>query len=164
MHARLEFHLGRDAALKPCMKINGQESYRKPKKVRNSAPFGDDAAWRRLQTVRGRTGAVLLMHFLQIEKSGFVAEALRENFSEYEFAMVECVSKGMPSSKFFQELKEICPNLRTMSLGPMHLAIVCEYVQWGKKSKVTPEEEVREHTMPYQILCRSWIRTKFCSP
>ena len=140
MHARLEadrewLYLSMDATLKLCMKIKGQESYRRPKKARNSAPFGDDVAWRRLLTVRGRSGAVLLMHPLRSEKSEFVADALRESFSESQLAMVEYVSSDMPSSKFFQELKEICPNLRAMSLDPIHLAIVYEYAHWGKKTK-----------------------------
>ncbi|CAL1156102.1 unnamed protein product [Cladocopium goreaui] len=31
-------------------------------------------------------------------------------------------------------LKEICPNLSCLSLDPVHLAIVYEYAQWGKKT------------------------------
>ena len=103
MHARLQADrewlcLSMDAALKLCVKIKGQESYRRPKTARNSAPFGDDVAWRRLLTVRGRSGAVLLVHPLKCEKSKFVADALRETFSEFQLAMVEYVSCDMPSS------------------------------------------------------------------
>ena len=50
-----------DATIKCCMGIMGQESYRAPKKKRDAAPFDDNAALRRVLTVRGRTGAVLAM-------------------------------------------------------------------------------------------------------
>ena len=54
-----EWHyISMDATLKLCMKLMGQASYRSPRHVRDEAPFGDDIAWRRLLTVRGRTGAV----------------------------------------------------------------------------------------------------------
>ena len=60
---------GMDATLKLCMKVMGQAPYRASKKIRDEAPFGDAVAWRRLLTVRGRTGAVLLMQPIQNESS-----------------------------------------------------------------------------------------------
>ena len=52
-----EWHyISMDATLKLCMKVMGQAPYRASKKVRDEAPFGDDVAWRRLLTIRGRTG------------------------------------------------------------------------------------------------------------
>ena len=47
------------------------------KDVRNAPPFGDGLACRRLLAVRGRSGAVLLLHPLQDESAPriFVASA-----------------------------------------------------------------------------------------
>ena len=116
------------------MKIKGQESYRKPKKVRSSAPFGDDVAWRRLLTARGRSGAVLLAHPVQSEKSEFVQMRCAKTSASLRWQWWNCVERHA-FSEVFQELKEICPNLRAMSLGPIHPVMVYEYAQWGKKTK-----------------------------
>ena len=77
-----EWHyISMDATLNLCMKLMGKASYRSPKDVRNEAPFGDDVAWRRLLTIRGRTGAVLMMHPLQNESSEQLVDALTQHFS-----------------------------------------------------------------------------------
>ena len=65
----LGHYISMDVTLKLCMKLMGQASYRAPKHVREEAPFGDEVARRRLLTVRGRKGAVLIMHPLQSEAS-----------------------------------------------------------------------------------------------
>ena len=63
-----EWHyISMDATLKLFMKIMHQAPYRAVMEVRDDAPFGDAVAWRRLLTVRGRTGAVLFMYPLQNE-------------------------------------------------------------------------------------------------
>ena len=93
-----EWHyLSMDATLKLCMKLMGQASYRSPKSVRNEAPFGDDVAWRRLLTIRGRTGAVLLLHPLQNESEDQVVDALAQNFSADQLRAVVHVGTDQPS-------------------------------------------------------------------
>ncbi|CAE7834976.1 unnamed protein product [Symbiodinium sp. CCMP2592] len=119
-----EWHyISMDATLKLCMKLMGQASYRSPKSVRNEAPFGNDVAWRRLLTVRGRTGAVLLLHPLQSESADQVVDAMAQNFSTEQLG-----------AKLFNELKTICPSMRSLVLDPIHLAIVYEYGFWNKRS------------------------------
>ena len=54
-----------DTAIKCCMGVLGQLSYRAPKAQRDAAPFADDHAFRRILTVRGRTGAALGMQWHQ---------------------------------------------------------------------------------------------------
>ena len=44
------------------------------------------------------------------------------------------VATDSPSGKFFSEMLMICPNIRSMMLDPVHLAIVYEYGFWNKKS------------------------------
>ena len=138
MYAELEdqvewLYLSLDATLKVCMKLKGQESHRATEALRSAAPFGDDTAWRRLLTVRGRSGAVLLMTPLPSAASEHVVSALREAFSDAQLGMVQYVASDMPSPKFYAELREICPNLRAPCVDAIHLAIVYEYAQSNKK-------------------------------
>ena len=67
-----------DATIKCCMGVLGQVSYRAPKAKRDQAPFDDDHAFRRVLTVRGRTGAVLGMCAMASEKAEDVCMALTE--------------------------------------------------------------------------------------
>ena len=105
-----------DATLKICMKLAGQASYRASKVERNAAPFGDEVAWRKILTVRGRSGAVLLMTPLKSEKSEDVIAALRDSFTDRQLAMVRFISSDMPSPKFLEDAKAICPNLQVACL------------------------------------------------
>ena len=59
-------YVSTDAILKVCLKLLGQASYRAFRQERESAPLGDEYAFRRLLTVRGRSGAVLMMKPLKI--------------------------------------------------------------------------------------------------
>ncbi|CAE7245695.1 unnamed protein product [Symbiodinium sp. CCMP2456] len=132
---RDEWHyVSMDATLKLCVKVMGQAPYRASKKIREEAPFGDEVAWRRLLTVRGRTGAVLLMQPIQNESSEQIAETLRDNFSEEQLMSIRHVGTDSPSEKLLSALAEVCPRLQSLTLDPIHLAIVYEYGFWNKKS------------------------------
>ena len=57
---RREFlSLSVDATLRCCMPVLGQASYRAPAEERRLAAFPDEDSWRRVLTVRGRTGHLL---------------------------------------------------------------------------------------------------------
>ncbi len=132
---RDEWHyISMDATMKVCLKLKGQAAHRMSKAVREAAPFGDDFAWRRLLTVRGRTGAVLLLHPLQDESAERIAEALSENFTEAQLAMIVHIATDSPSEKLYTELRRICTSLSSVMLDPVHLAIVYEYGFWNKRS------------------------------
>ena len=124
-----------DATLKVCMALKGQASYRAKADVRNSACFKDSEALRRLLTVRGRTGAVLGLVHIVSEKDEFVANALKGALSQNALCQVQFISTDCPTSKLFQTLKTICPNLKCLCLDPIHLAIVYEYAQWRKRTQ-----------------------------
>ena len=156
MMAQLEldqewFYVSLDATLKTCMKLKGQESYRAEKSKRDAAPFGDEIAWRRLLTARGRSGAVLLMHPLISEKSEHVVEALEQAFSESQLLMMKYVASDSPSPKLHKELKRVCPNMEAMCLDPVHLAIVYEYAQWNKKT--TGSKTLRRLLNKFTVRC-----------
>ena len=112
------------ATLKLCMKIMGQAPYRAPQKARDEAPFGDAVAWRRLLTIRGRKGAVLMMHPLQSESSEQIVGAMQDNFTADQLQSVRYVGTDSPSEKLLTRLQNICPNLQALMLDPIHLAIV----------------------------------------
>ncbi|CAE7201041.1 Pol [Symbiodinium sp. CCMP2456] len=122
------------SAIGATLQVMGQAPCRASKKVRDEAPFGDAVAWRRLLTVRGRTGAVLMMHPLQNESSEQIVEAMQQNFTEEQLQSVRYVGTDSPSEKLFTQLQYICPNLEALMLDPIHLAIVYEYAFWNKKS------------------------------
>ena len=124
-------YLSMDATLKVCLKLRGQASYRASAQERQDAPFPDDVAWRRLLTVRGKSGAVLP---LQSEKSEYIVSALTENFTAEQLQSVMHIATDSPSVKFYTELRRVCPNLTSMMLDPVHLAIVYEYGHWSKRT------------------------------
>ena len=130
-----EWHyISMDATMKICLKVMGQESYRASKDRREAAPFPDEIAFRRVLTVRGRSGAVLLLHPLQGEASEHVVAGLRENFTDSQLKQVRHVAYDSPSEKLYGELLAICPNMQSLMLDPVHLAIVYEYGFWNKRS------------------------------
>ncbi|CAE7729311.1 Pol, partial [Symbiodinium microadriaticum] len=105
-----EWHyISMDATLKLCMKLMGQASYRAPKDVRNEAPFGDDSAEQ-------------------------LVDALTEHFSVDQLRAVVHIGTDKPSEKLFNQLKTVCPSMKSLILDPIHLAIVYEYGFWNKKS------------------------------
>ena len=135
MFRKDEWHyVSMDATLKLCMKMMGQAPYRASKQVRDEAPFGDAVAWRRLLTVRGRTGAVLMMQPIQNESSEQIVQALKDNFSDEQLMSIRHIGTDSPSEKLITKLREVCPNLRSLMLDPIHLAIVYEYGFWNRKS------------------------------
>ena len=115
-----------DATVKCCMSVMGQESYRCSSAKRNSAPFGDDAAYRRVLTVRGRTSAVLAMSAMQTERAEDVRAALADALPPAGLQQVQCVAADNASLKLHTELVRIMPNLHALCLDPIHLSIVYE--------------------------------------
>ena len=105
-----------------------------PSPQRQAAPFPDEIAFKRVLTVRGRSGAVLLLHPLQGEASEQVVAGLRENFTDTQLKQVRHVAYDSPSEKLYGELLAICPNMQSLMLDPVHLAIVYEYGFWNKRS------------------------------
>ena len=129
-----EWHyVSMDATIKVCLKVLGQESYRA------------ETAWRRLLTVRGRTGAVLLLHPLQNESSEQLVDVLEGSFTADQIALMVHVATDSPSEKLYTHLKTICPRLACLMLDPVHLAIVYEYGFWNKRvQKQSRPEQVRQ--------------------
>ena len=110
------------------MGVLGQLSYRAPKAKRDAAPFDDDRAFRRVLTVRGRTGAVLGMCAMASAKAEDVCVALLEMPPAGGLGQVQFLSSDCASTKLYSELKCIMPNLQCLALDPIHLCIVYEHL------------------------------------
>ena len=67
-----------DTTVKACLKIIGQESYRKSKTIRAAAPFDGQDAIRHVLSMRGRTGAVLILAGLSKDDAHTVVACLRK--------------------------------------------------------------------------------------
>jgi hypothetical protein len=134
-YSREEFEaISVDATLKLCLSVRGQASYRAPREVRAMAPFDDSNSYRKIMTVRGRTGAVLSMEPLPGEKAEDLRAGLAASLSQQALAQVRFMSVDDPSAKLLEVLREICPNLSIMALDSVHLAITCEYATWRKRT------------------------------
>ena len=150
-------YISMDATFKVCLKILGQATYRASANVRNEAPFPDDVAWRRLLTIRGRSGAVLLLKPLPSESSEHLAEALRDSFTATQLSSIFYIATDSPSVKFFKQAQEICPHLQAMTLDPIHLAIVYEYGFWNKKSAGSKTILAKTSAVDESVQSNCWL-------
>ena len=123
-----------DATLRVAMRIKGQANYRAPAAVRQACVVKDDAALRRVLTVRGRTGAVLLTHLVRTEAAADIVEAVRSSVPKEAVDQVECVATDQPSGVLFQQLGEVLPNLRCLYLDAVHIVIVYNTAFWHKST------------------------------
>ena len=80
-----------DGLLRPAMRVMGQADYRASTERRNAAPIADDTAMRRLITVRGRTGAVLMVKPCLDESAPNINRVLENN--------VHCLLYTSPSPR-----------------------------------------------------------------
>ena len=74
------------------------------------------------------------MRPIQNESSEQIVEALKHNFSDEQLASIRHIGTDSPFEKLLTKLSEVCPNLQSLMLDPIHLAIVYEYGFWNKKS------------------------------
>ena len=123
-----------DATLRCCLSIIGQASYRAPAAVRAQAAFDDVNSKRRVLTLRGRTNAVVGMVPIAEETAEIVAGAISNLLSYRARVTVRHVACDNPSSKLFDALTTIFPNLQTMALDAVHLPIVYEYATWRQRT------------------------------
>ena len=71
---------------------------------------------------------------LQNESAEQLVDALTEHFSVDQLRAVVHIGTDKPSEKLFNQLKTVCPSMKSLILDPIHLAIVYEYGFWNKKS------------------------------
>eukprot|EP00438_Fugacium_kawagutii_P009987 Skav234406 [mRNA] locus=scaffold873:377309:378793:+ [translate_table: standard] len=123
-----------DGTLKCTLPILGQAKPSASAAVRNDHPFDDSQSIRRVVTVRGGSGAVLAMMCTPSEKAEDVRKAFAQEFTTHHLQQVKYISTDAPSLKLLTELKSCMPQLQTLILDPMHLAMTYEYTTGRKRS------------------------------
>ena len=93
-------HVSADATLRCARNIVGQGDYRASKPIRNAYAIPDGEALRRVLTVRGRTGAPLLMELILEENSDCVATCFRKECSTDVLNSIQSIASDAPSNAF----------------------------------------------------------------
>ena len=75
-------------------------------------------------TCRGRTGATLAPCGIRSGKSRILVDSLKSRFTYSQRVQVLHVASDAPSAEMFQTLKEVLPNLQSLSLDAMHIVVV----------------------------------------
>ena len=127
-------HLSMDATVRMAMRIKGQGNYRESKEQRAQYLVPDSEAKRRILTIRGRTGGVLVMHPVLSEASENIKDLLLAEVSGSIRSQVEFVASDQPSGLLYDHLKLVFPNLRAVYLDEVHLCIVWNTAFWRKSS------------------------------
>ena len=128
-----------DATVRVAMRLKGQGNYRMSAEKRAEQVVKDDEALRRVLTVRGRTGAVLMTQLVRTEGGEDVAQAFLVGVDSAIRDQVECVASDQPSSALFRSLKTACPRLKCLYLDSVHVVIVYKTTFWHKR---TPGQEM----------------------
>ena len=123
-----------DATLRVAMRLKGQANYREPRASRESYPVKDDQALRRVLTVRGRTGAVLLTDLARSEAAADIAEVFLKAVPKQVLEQVEGVASDQPSSVLFEELRVVCPRMQCLYLDSVHIVIAYNTSFWHKST------------------------------
>ena len=128
-------HLSMDAIVRLAMRAKGQGNYRESKEARASYVVGDDEAKRRVLTVRGRTGACLVMAPTLSESSIDVMNLFVQHVGAHVRGQVEFVASDQPSPALHTALRTAFPNLQAVYLDEVHLPIVYNIAFWRKSSE-----------------------------
>lgn len=127
-------YISMDATLRVAMRIKGQAGYRDSAAKRNAALVKDDTALRRVLTVRGRTGAVLVSNLIRSEAGQDIAALLKDTVHSAALQQIEVLATDQPSKALLLELQKVCPRLRCLYLDSVHIVIVYHTSFWHKTS------------------------------
>ena len=116
-----EFHtLSMDCTVKIALATIGQASQAHVRKRPSTAAFTESEHRRKVLTVRGLTGAVLLLSPVREESANEMAQALKEGITTDHRERVQFVATDKPSGKMFVFLKQVHPNLQCLYLDTVH--------------------------------------------
>ena len=152
------FHLSIDATIKVAMKVKGQANYRMSKEARDTYVVKDGEAKRRVVTVRGRTGGVLVVKPIVSEAAEHLGTALTSMVSEEVRQQVRYVAFDNPSGHLWTTLQgSTFPNLEAIYLDPVHLAIVYQTAFWGENdTRAEMDQGDTEEAQPGRLGQASW--------
>ena len=133
--AREEFEtLAMDGTVKVCLAIMGQAGAAAIREDACAAAMTEEEHFRRLVTVRGRSGAVLALRLVREESSVDVAKNFQECFTLEQREQVRFMSVDNPSHTMHQAFCKVFPFLECLALDVTHLAMNCEKGFGGRRS------------------------------
>lgn len=128
-------HLSMDATIRVLRRVRGQSDYRAGPQTRSTSAIPDSQAKRRILTVLGRTSAVLGSFVVKDESSNCIADAIERHWPRRFRDQVRSVASDQPSSALYMSLKRVLPGLQTLSLDPVHIAMVYEHCFFRKRTQ-----------------------------
>ena len=123
-----------DGTFKPCLGLLGQAKHTARKSVGTNQALPADAALHVVYTIRGRTGAVLGVHPCVSESTETQVAALATRCSAQALRSVQHYAADNPSRKLLLGLRRVCPNLKALSLDPLHIVMKYEQASYERKS------------------------------
>ena len=133
-HGELE-HIALDGLFRPCRSIVGQADYQETAKARQKAPVGDEAAVRRIVSVRGRTGAVVCCMGTRSEAADEIALQLREHLPAACLRQVRTVATDNPGPELLSQLRVVMPSLEFLVMDLVHICFLFESAQGRHKTR-----------------------------
>lgn len=112
-----------DGTFRVCLPILGQRPFNLSKSERAEAAIPEEESFRRVITVRGKTGAVVTMFPSYGEGAIDIRKGLIESLPGDALKQVEFLATDAPSKRLYEALKEALPNLHALALDPVHLAM-----------------------------------------
>lgn len=133
-------HVSMDGLFRVTRRLRGQADYRQSKTQRDAAPINDAGALRRVLSLRGRTGAVVMLCAAKDESGEEFAKQLFEHVPANCLDQVRTLAVDRASPLLFLLLRRtVMPNLSFVALDPVHLCIMFEHAHGRKKvTKAAP--------------------------
>ncbi|CAE7526256.1 unnamed protein product [Symbiodinium microadriaticum] len=123
-----------DCTMRCCLPLLGQVHPRSSKEDKERAAFRGEDARTRVMTLRGRTGAVMVLEPIATDESEACVRTMADRIPSRGLGQIQFVRVDNPSKKFWEELRLICPNLQVMALDPVHLAMTYEFASSRKRT------------------------------
>ena len=127
-------YLSVDGTFRVCLSLLGQAGFNEPAAVRQQYPFKDDTSFRRIITMRGRTGAVLGLVPCTGEGAEEVSSCIQKALPDQALEQVKCVATDNPSSKLMNVLAQRLPNLSCVVLDATHASMHYEEATGGRRT------------------------------
>ena len=116
-----------DGTVKCTMSLMGQSKPGLSLRSLPPATLSPEESIHTVLTVRGRSGGVVAMMPARSEKAEHVRDCFLRHLPSGALGQVKCIATDAPSAHLFQILQESMPQLQTMCLDPVHLAMKYEY-------------------------------------
>lgn len=128
-------YVSMDGTFRVCTPLIGQARFNAPAQERAAYPFNDETSYRRVISLRGRTGAVLGLVPANGESAEELARCVASTLTDSARAQVRYIATDEPSNKLCLALKDVLPNLEALALDPTHTAMKYEQATNGRKTK-----------------------------